>query len=96
LLDPQPPNSAAAAAKFTAAENPPKKNSAGYNLAIKNSSTAARFFPAAEFYIVNSVQKYTCTATAGDKMVSGRKKCKAFAILLLCSLHVFYPRDAMT
>jgi len=33
-----------------------EKNSAGYNPAVKNNSTATRFFPVVEFYIVNSVQ----------------------------------------
>jgi len=46
---------------FTAAENPPEKNSAGHNPAVKNNS-AVKF----------GVQKHMCTA--GDKMVSGRKK----------------------
>jgi len=46
---PQPPNLAAAAEKFTAAENPPKENAAGHNPAVKIIRTPPDFRPAVEF-----------------------------------------------
>jgi len=68
---------AAAAEKFTTAENLPEKNAAGHNLAVKIIRPLSDFCPAVEFDTVKfGKKKYVCTATAEDKTVLVRKKKK--------------------
>ena len=76
MIGPQPPNLAAATEKFTAAENPPKKFGRPQSGSKKIIRSRPDFFPAVAFYAVKFGTKVHVYRYSGDKMVSGRKKCK--------------------